>query len=483
MGQLAFILNEEDVLSDESPSLLVLDYLRKVREITGTKEGCKEGDCGACTVLVGELTEEGKVSYVPMTSCLLPLGDVAGKHLVSIEGVNMPELTPVQKAIVEEGGTQCGYCTPGFVMSMTGFIMDSSKTLDLDGLKYAWSGNLCRCTGYRSLKCTLPHLKEDLQKVLLKEDRVNALCEQGSLPVYFQAIPARLKALSHSLADLPDSKDAVEALAVAGGTDLYVQQGETLPEKSVHFLGVTNLKPDIFEDEGAIVVEAKTTFEAFGQSELIGSVIPDIKRYNDVIASWPVRTRATLGGNIINASPIADMTSLFLALNAQLVFENKGDYRTVALKDFYLGYKKMDKELGDILKWIRFKKPNQKTCIHWEKVSKREVLDIASVNSGALLEIEDGVILSAHLSMGGVAAVPLYLQETSAFLVGKKVEPELLAKVIEKSQIEFDPISDIRGSAYYKRLLARQLIIAHFSKIIPELFTAELLLTVNGVVQ
>ena len=146
-----FILNDRDVITSEPAGILVLDYLRRREHLVGTKEGCKEGDCGACVVLVGELVGM-KVKYKPVTSCLMPLGELHGKHLVTVEGLNMEQLTPVQQAIVDEGGSQCGFCTPGIVVSLTGYLMNAGSAIDDDGIKYALGGNLCRCTGYGSLK-------------------------------------------------------------------------------------------------------------------------------------------------------------------------------------------------------------------------------------------------------------------------------------------------------------------------------------------
>ncbi|MFQ5751955.1 MAG: 2Fe-2S iron-sulfur cluster-binding protein, partial [bacterium] len=146
-----FMLNDREVVTSEPPGMLVLDYLRRTERLVGTKEGCKEGDCGACVVLVGELAGDS-VKYKPVTSCLMPLGELHGKHLVTIEGLNMETLTPVQQAIVDEGGTQCGFCTPGIVMSLTGYLLEAGSGLNEEGIKYALGGNLCRCTGYASLK-------------------------------------------------------------------------------------------------------------------------------------------------------------------------------------------------------------------------------------------------------------------------------------------------------------------------------------------
>jgi xanthine dehydrogenase small subunit len=466
-----FILNDREVTAWESPGRLVLDYLRDSERLTGTKEGCKEGDCGACTVLLGSL-ENGSVRYVPMTSCLIPMGELMGKHLVSIEGLNLENLSPVQAALVDCGGTQCGYCTPGFVVSMTGWLMDSDRTFDSVGVRQAISGNLCRCTGYRSIKEAGDQVVEQLSSQLTADNRVSNLCKLGALPAYFETIASRLASL-----ELPESADepvgGSERLVIAGGTDLYVQRGEEIPDQPVELLNTGNPVTPIEEVDGRIVVDARTNFQVFGDDALIQKAIPEILAYNELIASWPIRTRATLGGNICNASPIADMTCLLLALNAELRLVGGAEPRRLALKDFFLGYKQLAKTEDEVIEMISFTTPNSNTRINWEKVSKRPVLDIATVNSAARFEVDDGIIKEAHLALGGVAAIPLYLREASRALENQPLTPDLVLAVADIAQLEFEPISDVRGSADYKRLLARQLLLAHFLKCFPEVISEE----------
>ncbi len=192
-----FLLNNHEVTTKEPSGGLVLDYLRQKERLVGTKEGCKEGDCGACMVLIGELLGK-QVDYKPMTSCLMPVGELHGKHLVTIEGLNLEKLTPVQKAIVDEGGSQCGFCTPGIVVSLTGYLMQPWAIVDKDGLKYALGGNLCRCTGYASLLRAGSRLRKQFSNGAMKNGKkaqnpIKTLIKQKALPDYFQTIPERLK--------------------------------------------------------------------------------------------------------------------------------------------------------------------------------------------------------------------------------------------------------------------------------------------------
>lgn len=466
-----FFLNDKEIQTTVSPGTLVLDYLRHTKRLIGTKEGCKEGDCGACTVLIGELAGE-KISYKPITSCLMPVGELHGKHLVTIEGlnlvgslsngINMPQLTPVQQAIVDEGGTQCGFCTPGIVVSLTAYLMQENARIDNDSIKYALSGHLCRCTGYRSLKNSVTHLAKSIGK----RTGVAALMAQGVLPDYFSEMPKKLQKIPPQI---ETNGELATTTAIAGGTDIYVQKGEELPEVSINVL---NLYPDMKRisqhRDGFLHVGALTTFEDFAAHPEVLKIIPGIRDYMFLIASWQIRNRATLGGNIINASPIGDMTILLLALQAVLVLKKGEIERKSPITAFYRGYKQMDRQPGELLSKILIPMPHANAKIDFEKVSKRKCLDIASVNSAIKIRCENEVIKEIGLAIGGVAPVPLFMRETCRFLLGKKISVATVWESISVAQQEISPISDIRGSAEYKRLLTRQLMIAHFARLFPQ---------------
>ena len=394
-----FILNDEDVTTDVAPGTLALDYAREHCQLNGTKSGCKEGDCGACTVIVGELDAKGKLRYLPMTSCLLPIGELHGKHLVTIEGLNMKNLSPVQQAMVDCGGSQCGYCTPGFVVAMTAGLMEPKLPLNEKGALHAISGNLCRCTGYRSIKAAGVQAIESLADKLRGGDRVESLVEAGALPGYFAGIETRLKAIAGTPSvpePEPNSETSGEKrprFIISGGTDLYVQRGDELPDADLVLL---NNRPTIKAPElhdGSVVFDARMTFEAFAEDPLILRHLPEMPAYNDLIASWPMRTRSSIGGNICNASPIADMTCLMLALEAELTLGGSdGRRRTIPLRDFYLGYKQMNKKPDEVVEEISFPTFSEPTIVNWEKVSKRAWLDIATVNAACKLRVEDNYL-------------------------------------------------------------------------------------------
>lgn len=468
-----FWLNDELVETDESPGRLILDYVRKNR-LTGTKEGCKEGDCGACTILVGEL-HDGRVRYEPTTSCLVPLGEMHGKHVVTIEGLNFDRrLSLVQDAMVRWGGTQCGYCTPGFVVSMTWYLMAEEDEPSMEGFKRSISGNLCRCTGYNSITRAGSEIIDAMgpdgtyASVWNADDRIAALCEEGLLPGYFTEMPNRLADF-----DSPKPNGAGAEFFVAGGTDLYVQRGAEIPGARIAILNHHPEMKGIREQDDALLIGALTTFTEFAEDPRVRRLIPRMDEFLWLIASLHIRNRATLGGNIVNASPIGDMTNLLLALGSSLVLDLDGETREVAMKDFFLDYKKLDKAHGELVTQIIVPRGTRDTHVNFEKVSKRKALDIASVCSGARIEARDGTIISGFISMGGVAATPLLLRRTAGFLAGKSIEAETIRAALDVAQAEISPISDVRGSAAYKRLLTNQLIIAHFTELFGDHVTAE----------
>lgn len=460
-----FILNGETVRTRAAQGLLVLDYLRDRAGLYGTKEGCREGDCGACTVLVGTLDGDS-TRYLPMTSCLIPLGELHGRHLVSIEGLNLDGLNPAQQAIVDAGATQCGFCTPGIVVSLTGLLLQPETMAPAQGTAKALSGHLCRCTGYRSLKAAGVAMQESVGETT----GIESLVAAGVLPDTFSGITLRLKAIPPRA--ITNGQPAA-GLALAGGTDLYIQHGAAVEQGRVDLLGQRPELQGITRETDYIRLGAMTTFEQFAAHPDIAALVPDIKLIMDQIASWQIRSRATIGGNIVNASPIADLTIMLLALDAQLELASGNDQRSLPLRKFYRGYKKLDLAPGEILSAVRIPLPEADTRFHFEKVSKRWNLDIASVNSALAITVVDGRIEALRLAMGGVAPVPLFLADTCRLLTGKPLSVATVREALEAVQAEIAPISDIRGGAEYKRLLARQLTMLHFVALFPETVPVE----------
>jgi xanthine dehydrogenase small subunit len=463
---LQFILNDKLIETALPPGSTVLDFVRYHKRMVGTKIGCREGDCGACTILVGDLEnlpagrQKNKLVYRSMTSCLMPLANAHGKHIVSVEGINMKELSPVQQAMVDTNGTQCGFCTIGFVMSLTGFVLnDTAKQYD-DAIA-AIDGNICRCTGYKSIERAAAILSEKMNDKPGAET-IAWLVEQKFIPEYFLQIKERLGQLKDSMKTTAGEPVAEQKLMIAGGTDLVVQKALKVKKATIENLFDTSHLQEMKFENGQCHIGGAVTVTAFAESKLIQGFFPDLQKYIKLISSTPIRNMATMAGNLVNASPIGDMSIFFLALNSELLLNKNGTTRTIKLKDFYKGYKQLDKDADEIIEKIIFKPP-QNNQFNFEKVSKRTHLDIASVNSAGFIQINgDGIIEDIHLAAGGVAPFPKYLMNTNAFLKGKKINAGNLKAAIEIMNNEIAPISDARGTAAYKRLLLRQLFLAHF---------------------
>lgn len=446
--------------------MTLLDFIRYEQSLTGTKIGCREGDCGACTILAGAI-KDNRVVYQSATSCLMALGNAHGKHIVTIEGINAGQLNLVQEAFLKEGATQCGFCTPGFIVSLTGFCLNESasgyeKAID------AVNGNICRCTGYKSIERAAVTVSDKMLQCN-NESKLDFSIENNIVPSYFKGIKERLEQIpAHQHAAKPVKK-------LGGGTDLYVQQHETIVHEELDFLfdkpGLKGIvqKGNICEIGGACVVAD------MDQSPVFHRHFKGFPEVIKLISSTPIRNMATIAGNFTNASPIGDLTIFFLALDAKLVLAKNEQKRTIALRDFYLGYKKLNKEADEVIEKVFFELPSDTDLFNFEKVCKRTYLDIASVNTSIYLRMKEHTIESAGIAAGGVGPVPLWLKHSGAFLNGKAVSESLILELIAKVQEEISPISDARGTDSYKRLLLSQLIKAHFIKLFPNINPAKLL--------
>lgn len=461
-----FILNEKTIATDLPPGMVLLDFIRYHQHLPGTKIGCREGDCGACTVLIGEI-KNGEIKYSSATSCLMPLGNAHLKHIVTIEGINFEKrLNPIQQAMADEGATQCGFCTPGFVMSLAGFCLSDK---DPSGIMASIDGNICRCTGYKSIERAASRIG-NLLKEKGSDHPAEFVVRKNILPSYFARVKERLQSLISKTNGVLHSGTAM--YFVGGGTDLYVQKHDTMTDADIHFLFDKQNLNGITQKGNKCIVGPSATVTDLKESEIMQKHFPDLNEYIKLVSSTPIRNMATIAGNFVNASPIGDFTIFFLALNAQLDLtpthsKGKRESRTIPLRNFYKGYKTLDKKPEEFIEKIWFELPGENTLFNFEKVSKRTHLDIASVNSAILVTIENDVIADAGISAGGVGPVPMYLQKTSSFLKGRNISEEVINEAIEIAQTEISPINDARGTAEYKRLLLGQLIKAHFLKLFP----------------
>jgi xanthine dehydrogenase small subunit len=466
-----FILNEKEQNTNLPPGMVLLDFIRYHKHLTGTKIGCREGDCGACTVLIGELKFDELV-YRSVTSCLTPLGSVQNKHVVTIEGLNTEGLNPVQQAMTDFSATQCGFCTPGFVVSLAGYCL-SKKEATQENAVAAIDGNICRCTGYKSIERAAAQITQLLAMRGEKKPLPYAV-DTGMLPAYFTGIKQRLQLLSletNGAGRLPNNK----APLVGGGTDLYVQKHEEIKDTDIRLMTADASLKRIIKRENKYVLGPSVTVTDLLESPLLQDLFPGLKKMVKLVSSTPIRNMATVAGNFINASPIGDLTIFFLALDASVVLSDGEQSRVLPLRKLYNGYKVLDKKPEEFISEIAFERPTANTLINFEKVSKRTHLDIASVNSTLCLQIKNNQIEEAGLSAGGVGPVPLFLEKTASFLKGKWVSENLVAEAVEIAQTEISPISDARGTAAYKGLLLKQLIKAHFITLFPKMPVRQLI--------
>ncbi|WP_178983323.1 FAD binding domain-containing protein [Winogradskyella helgolandensis] len=460
---ITFILNNKTIKTSEHSGMTLLDFVRYQQRLTGTKIGCREGDCGACTLLVGTL-KHNTVEYKSITSCISPLGNAHGKHIVTVEGTNLKgKLTSAQEAMKANYATQCGFCTPGFVVALTGFALSNSDKNYSNAID-AISGNICRCTGYKAIEKAAHQVVEKLEHQ--EKNSFKWLIDNGFIPEYFESIPQRLKDIEGKYLNQSKGK------FVSGGTDLYVQKADHLADNDVHLIAEKEYLKGISIENGICTIGTNSTVSDLWNHKALNTYFPNLKKQLKLVSSEQIRNMASFGGNLVNASPIGDMTIFFLALNSEITISNENQKeRTRELKNFYQGYKTFDLNEGELLKDITFKLPTKQSFFNFEKVCKRTHLDIASVNSAIQLSVENDTISEAHVSIGGVAAIPKYLHETSAFLAGQPLTAETILKANEILQKEISPISDVRGTTDYKRLLARQLFFAHFTELFPKYFT------------
>ncbi len=466
-----FLLNNNIVSTLLPAGTLLLDFVRYHQHLHGTKIGCREGDCGACTVLVGSLNTQGQVVYRSATSCLMPIGNAQGKHIVTVEGTNIQGLNFIQQAFSNEGASQCGFCTPGFMVSLAGFCLQANEEPTYEQGIDAVNGNICRCTGYKSIERAIGTIANKLT-TRQQESAVDFAVNNQILPEYFKQIPDKLMALQTELSVMPNNP-ALPMSIVGGGTDLYVQKHDSMTERNdLYFAQRESHLSEIAQVNDLCFLGSGTTVTDIAESPIFNTHFEEWQAVIKLVSSTPIRNMATLAGNFINASPIGDFSILFLALDAQLQFASMGNTqaRQLPLRKLYKGYKQLDKQPDEYVERIFFQLPDAQTKVNFEKVCKRTHLDIASVNTAICLHLHsDGTIAKAGLSAGGVAPVPAFLPKTSAYMEGKVPSRQLLNEVCALAQTEIAPIGDVRGSVAYKRLLLNQLIEAHFIKLFPQL--------------
>ena len=460
---LRFVLGHRPhALPDVAPDRTLLDVLREDLRCTAVKEGCASGDCGACTVAVAEAEEGGRLHWRAINSCIRLAHSVEGMAVFTAEDIagEGGRLHPAQRAMLECHGSQCGFCTPGFVMSL--FALHRQRdgaAVSRDEALHALSGNLCRCTGYRPIldaAQTMHHWPD----VPLDESgllqQLKLLAQDGRAPVAdsasnFYATPTTLSELLRLRAAHP------QALIAAGTTDvgLWVTKQHRRFGQIIDVTRVTELRRVERGAHSLSIGAAASLTEAF---DALAESRPQLKPFFDRFAGLPVRESGTLGGNVANGSPIGDSMPLLIALGATLVLTSTRGERTLPIEDFYLAYRKTALAPDEVLARIEVPQPTPHEWLRADKISKRFEDDISAVCLAVALQVEDGVIHSARIGAGGVAAVPARAMQTEAALAGQPCAEAIFDAAATVLEAEFKPLSDMRASSAYRRAVLGNLL-------------------------
>ena len=448
-------------LSSLAPTRTLLDYLRLEEKSKGTKEGCNEGDCGACTVALGSL-EEGRVVYEPVNACILLLGQIDGKELVTVDDLAAGgKLHPVQKAFVDNHASQCGFCTPGFVMSLFTLYHAGRKPTRQEIVDHI-AGNLCRCTGYRPIvdaavkSCTGKPADAWVAAAGATAVQLAALDDAADIFVgdtsTFFAAPYHEEELTRLYADHPD------ATIVAGATDVglwVTKQLRTLP-KIIHIGRTRGL--DRITDEGPhISIGATATYSS--AEAFLASIDPDIGEVIRRIGAKQVRASGTIGGNIANGSPIGDTPPMLIALGATLHLRWESRERFLPLEDFFVAYGKQDRAAGELVWRVDVPKLRANEAFRAFKLSKRFDQDISAVMGAFKFTLEGRTIQSARIAFGGMAATPKRALIAEAALRGISLDaPKAWEQAISAMAEDYQPIGDMRASAEYRLASAQALL-------------------------
>ena len=452
-----FILNGR--LTEESslpPSMTLLQYLREKAHLTGTKEGCAEGDCGACTVAVGRL-KDGKVDYQSINACIAFLPTLDGREVVTVEHLKSKtgKLNPVQDAMVKCHGSQCGFCTPGFVMALS-TLMHNTKDAKDDDIQDAIAGNLCRCTGYRPILDAARMANASKDRELPSDAKALAGLQHRKMFSYEAGgakffAPVTVEELVDVYGQHPN------ATMLAGGTDvgLWVTKFHMDLPVIIYTGNVEALRGIKETAEGLEIGAAASYTEAFAALAAYDPSMEDmLKRF----ASVHIRNAGTVGGNIANGSPIGDGPPSLIALKAKLVLRSTAGSRTLNLEDFFLAYKKQDRKPGEIVEKVIVPKKPAGVLFRVYKISKRFDQDISAVCGAFSLDIQGGKVADARIAFGGMAGTPKRATGAEAALKGQLWNEASLQKAVAALDKDYAPMTDMRASAKYRADVARNLL-------------------------
>ena len=454
--------------SKYTPTTTVLEYLRSLSNKTGVKEGCAEGDCGACTITVVELAnKDSNLTYRALNSCLLFLPSINGKQLITVENLGTSkDLHVIQQAMVETDASQCGFCTPGFVMSIFAQYKTNPQSSE-EQIVDALTGNLCRCTGYRPIM--------DAARISFKADYKDQFSEKEGETIqllkkmnenketlkieteeqkYF--IPKTLTQLFELKKQLPNAN------IMSGSTDLAlrVTKGKEIIKEIIDISQISDLK-EFTETDTEFKIGSGVVLEDIRNE--MENKLPALYRMLNVFGAKQIRNKATLGGNIGTASPIGDISMTLFAYKTKLVLANSKAERTVDLDKFIIGYRKTVMKSDEIIKTIIIPKPSEKEIIDAYKVSKRSHLDISTVSASFNLEKDkQGIVNKLLIVYGGMSAMTQHATKTEQFLIGKKWTEKNILEAQKILETEFTPLSDARSSAEARVIMCKNLLMKFF---------------------
>ncbi|VAW11338.1 Xanthine dehydrogenase iron-sulfur subunit / Xanthine dehydrogenase, FAD binding subunit [hydrothermal vent metagenome] len=468
-----FLLGDDLIeIENPDPTETVLNWLRLRAGRPGTKEGCAEGDCGACTVVVARPDRQGGgrggLSYRAINPCIQFLPTLDGGQLLTVEDLSAPDapLHGVQQAMVDHHGSQCGFCTPGVVMSL--FAATKNKAQSRDDLKRALAGNLCRCTGYGPILTageailTAPANDDfdtgagEVSARLLALDDGETVALKAGAKRYFS--PVSLAELDALLAREP------HAHIIAGLTDVglwVTKQGRRL--ETLIFLGRVAELAHVAETDGVLDIAAGVTLNE--ATPYLADFSPGLGELLRRFASNQIRNCATVCGNIANGSPIGDLPPALIALKAELVLRRNGKRRTVALEDFFIDYGRQDRAPGELVETVRIPRPGPEWKFRCYKISKRFEQDISAVMAAFAVRVTDGGVAQVRLAYGGMAGVPKRAAEAEAALTGKPFTEANIQLAMAALALDFAPLDDMRASAAYRLAVARNLLLKFFHEV------------------
>jgi xanthine dehydrogenase small subunit len=462
-SEIRFLLDGKTMTACPSaPTRTVLEYLREDLHRTGTKEGCAEGDCGACTVLLGELPQGGdRIAYRAVNSCIRLLATIDGQELVTVESLQQDggSLHPVQQALVDQHGSQCGFCTPGFVMSLCGLYLQTADATR-EQVVEALSGNLCRCTGYRPIieaGCRMgaypapARWGRDVPCSSAHRDALRGLRRETALRLPGFVAPRSLDELAAALAAEPS------AILLAGGTDIGLWVTKQLRElPSIVYLGEVAELKQLRCEPGGIVIGAAVSL-ADGWNAIVGAY-PQLAELAQRFGSPPVRNSGTLCGNLANASPIGDSMPVLIALGAELELRCGDRTRRLPLEQFYLGYQRKDLAPGEFLVSVTVPQPRADERVASYKLSKRFDQDISAVCAAFALQVQERRIVSARIAFGGMAATPARAPHAERALQGAPWSAAAIEAAAAALGDDYQPLTDLRATSAYRLRAARNML-------------------------